>query len=49
MVTMREAIAYGEILLEILAREEEHVDLLARQFDLIGQTGIEPCPTGASA
>jgi bacterioferritin len=47
---LREGIAYCEsvrdfvsrdLLLKILAREEEHVDFLDRQFDLIRQIGIE--------
>jgi bacterioferritin len=47
---LREGIAYCEnvrdfvsrdLLLKILAREEEHVDFLDRQFDLIKQIGIE--------
>jgi bacterioferritin len=47
---LREGIAYCEgvrdfvsrdLLLRILAREEEHVDFLERQFDLIKQIGIE--------
>ena len=47
---LREGIAYCEsvrdfvsrdLLLKILGREEEHVDLLERQFDLIKQIGIE--------
>src|ERR1700733_1456629 len=46
----RERIAYcesvrdfvsRELLVEILESEEEHVDFLARQFDLIRQIGIE--------
>lgn len=50
MGTLREAIAYCEgvrdyvsrdLLLKILASEEEHVDFLERQFDLIRQIGIE--------
>jgi bacterioferritin len=47
---LREGIAYCESahdfvsrdpLLKILAREEEHVDFLDRQFDLIKQIGIQ--------
>jgi bacterioferritin len=47
---LREGIAYCEsvrdfvsrdLLLGILESEEEHVDFLDRQFDLIGQIGIE--------
>ena len=47
---LREGIAYAEsvrdfvsrdLLLKILANEEEHVDFLDRQFDLIKQIGIE--------
>jgi len=47
---LREGIAYCEsvrdfvsrdLLLRILADEEDHVDFLERQFDLIGQVGIE--------
>ena len=47
---LREGIAYCEsvrdfvsrdLLLRILAREEEHVDFLGRQFDLIKQIGIQ--------
>jgi len=50
MNDLREGIAYCEsvrdfvsrdLLMEILAREEEHVDFLERQFDLIKQIGIE--------
>jgi bacterioferritin len=47
---LREGIAYcesvrdfvsRELLVEILESEEEHIDLLERQFDLIKQIGIE--------
>ena len=50
LTRLREAIAHSEsvrdfvsrdLLLTILAREEEHVDFLDRQFDLIKQIGIE--------
>lgn len=50
MVDLREAIAYCEsvrdyvsrdLFRRILDNEEEHVDFLERQFDLIGQIGIE--------
>ena len=49
-VDLREGIAYAEsvrdfvsrdLLLKILANEEEHVDFLDRQFDLIKLIGIE--------
>jgi bacterioferritin len=47
---LREGIAYCEsvrdfvsrdLLLQILASEEEHVDFIDRQFDLLGNIGIE--------
>lgn len=47
---LRDAIAYAEqtrdyvtrdLLLRILANEEEHIDFLDRQFDLIKQIGLE--------
>ncbi|WP_029603715.1 bacterioferritin [Kozakia baliensis] len=50
LVDLREGIAYCEsvrdyvsrdLLLKILANEEEHEDFLDRQFDLIKQIGIE--------
>ncbi|OUI88905.1 bacterioferritin, partial [Acetobacter sp. DmW_043] len=50
MADLREGIAYCEsvrdfvsrdLLLKILANEEEHEDFLDRQFDLIKQIGIE--------
>ncbi len=50
MGDLREDIAYSEavrdfvsrdLLLRILANEEEHLDFLDRQFDLIRQIGIE--------
>jgi bacterioferritin len=50
MADLREAIAYCEsvrdfvsrdLLLKILANEEEHVDFLETQADLIGRIGIE--------
>jgi bacterioferritin len=50
LTDLRNAIAYCEsvrdfvsrdLLLEILASEEEHVDFLDRQFDLIRQIGIQ--------
>ncbi len=50
MTDLRDGIAYCEsvrdfvsrdLLLKILANEEEHVDFLDRQFDLIKQIGVE--------
>jgi bacterioferritin len=50
LADLREAIAYCEqvhdfvsrdLLRHILSKEEDHVDLLERQFDLIRQIGIE--------